>query len=97
MHQFAGVSLGEQTGQLFTAAWMVTLSLVLWQTHRRKLAVLGASTAVAWAIGLAEGFGTVLDGVPTQLGAVAPLGVHVDVGMARRAWDRAVASSVSHL
>ena len=91
LHQFAGVSLGEHTGQLFTAAWMVTLSFVLWQTHRRKLAVLGASTAVAWLIGLAEGFGTVLDGVPTQLGAVAPLGVHVDVGMARRAWDRAVA------
>ena len=73
LHQFAGVSLGEHTGQLFTAAWMVTLSFVLWQTHRRKLAVLGASTAVAWLIGLAEGFGTVLDGVPTQLGAVAPL------------------------
>lgn len=61
VHQFAGVAVGEHLGQLFTAVWMLLVSLALrrsptfggWQW------ISGIIIAVVMLLGLVEGFATV--------------------------------------
>ena len=76
LHQYAGVALGEHLGQLGTAAWTALVAMELYS--RRGFAPwqawLGFASSGLIALGLAEGFATVLAFDPGVLGLASPVG-----------------------
>lgn len=75
-HQYAGVAIGEHVGQLTTVLWTVLIGAVMWSgaPFRRWQAVLGWLAAAGIGLGLADGFATVIPGVPAWLGHFTPVG-----------------------
>lgn len=76
LHQFLGVALGEHLGQSLTAAWT---ALIAWRRLDDGVAVrghcfFGLAIATCLAIGLAEGFATVLDFDPGLAALATPIG-----------------------
>lgn len=76
LHQYAGVALGEHLGQLATAAWagLVAVELYSRAGFARWQAWLGSASAGLIAVGLAEGFATVIPFDAGALGLATPLG-----------------------
>lgn len=76
LHQYAGVALGEHLGQLGTLAWASLLSVVLWTRggFPRWQAWLGVASAALIAVGLVEGFATVMPLRVGALGLATPVG-----------------------
>lgn len=76
LHQFAGVALGEHLGQLGTVAWagLLVVELGLRPGAGRWQAWLGGSAAALIAVGLVEGFATVIAFDPGVLGLATPVG-----------------------
>lgn len=62
-HQYAGVAIGEHLGQLFTALWIMFVSIILMNSHRFKKwqGYTGIIIAITMLFGLVEGFATVVD------------------------------------
>jgi hypothetical protein len=76
LHQYAGVALGEHLGQLGTATWtaLVAAELYARRGFPRWQAWLGFVSSGLIAIGLAEGFATVIPFNAGVLGAASPVG-----------------------
>lgn len=66
IHQFAGVILGEHLGQLFTIAWTVMISYVLYRAQRiaRWVMYFGYVASVIYFMAQAELFATVMPSFP---------------------------------
>lgn len=62
-HQYAGVAIGEHLGQLFTALWIMFVSIILINSQRFKKwqGYAGIIIAIMMLFGLVEGFATVID------------------------------------
>jgi hypothetical protein len=76
LHQFAGVAIGEQLGQFFTAVWVLLLAGV---QSRGALPApwawpLGMIASALIFVGLSEAYATVLPFDPGLLGLAAPAG-----------------------
>lgn len=76
LHQYAGVALGEHLGQLGTVVWAGLLAVELGASPgwARWQAWLGGAAAALVAVGLAEGFATVIAFDPGVLGLATPVG-----------------------
>lgn len=76
LHQFAGVALGEHLGQVGTAIWVGLVAVELWLRpgFARWQAVLGFAAAGLIAVGLVEGFATVMAFNPGPFGLATPVG-----------------------
>lgn len=76
IHQFAGVAIGEQLGQFFTALWVLLLSGV--QANGglpvRAAWPVGVVASALIFVGLAEAYATVLPFDPGLLALAAPVG-----------------------
>lgn len=66
IHQFAGVILGEHLGQLFTIAWTVMISYVLYRAQliARWVMYFGYVASVIYFVAQAELFSTVMPSFP---------------------------------
>jgi hypothetical protein len=66
IHQFAGVLLGEHLGQLFTIAWTIIISTVMFTSRKmpRWIGWLGLGSAFIYFMAQAELLHTVIPGFP---------------------------------
>ena len=76
LHHYAGVALGEHLGQLGTALWAagVTWELSVQRSSLGWLGWLGLLSSALIAVGLAEGFATVIPFSPGVIGVATPVG-----------------------
>jgi hypothetical protein len=76
IHQFAGVAIGEQLGQFFTALWVLILAGVQSQGGLpfRAAWPLGVAASALIFVGLSEAYATVLPFDPGLLALAAPVG-----------------------
>ena len=65
-NHYFGAGVGEHLGYLFTGAWTLLVSGLIWRQHR-ILAPLGALIAVGVLVGMAEPFGVPLAGTINAL------------------------------
>lgn len=74
-HQYAGVAIGEHLGQLFTAIWIVLISVAMLDSavFRRWQGKIGISIAVLMFLGLTEGFATVINFNAEIFGVLTPI------------------------
>lgn len=66
IHQFGGVLLGEQLGQLFTISWTILISLLFLRFIRlpKWVSLLGLLSAFIYLLAQAELLATVMPGIP---------------------------------
>lgn len=76
LHQYGGVAIGEQLGQLFTALWVLLLSGAQARggLPARWAWPVGVVASALICVGLAEAYATVLPFDPGVLGLAAPVG-----------------------
>lgn len=79
LHQYAGVAIGEHLGQLFTALWVLLISVSMFKSSafRKWQGTAGIVIGVSLFIGLIESFATVINfnagifGTLTMIGFIA--------------------------
>jgi hypothetical protein len=64
---YLGAAVGEHLGYLFTAAWTLLVTVLIWQDHRR-MAIVGLIVALAVAFGLLEPAGIPFAAVVNAIG-----------------------------
>lgn len=74
-HQYAGVAIGEHLGQLFTALWIVLISVAMLNStiFRRWQSFVGIAISVMMLLGLVEGFATVITFNVGIFGVLTPI------------------------
>lgn len=72
-HQYAGVAVGEHLGQLFTALWILLISIAMLDSaiFKNWQGFAGISLSGLMLLGLVEGFATVIDFDPGIFGIFA--------------------------
>ncbi|MBX7171946.1 MAG: DUF4386 domain-containing protein [Pyrinomonadaceae bacterium] len=75
LHQYAGVAIGEHLGQLFTALWVLLLSLAMLNSKffGRWQGIVGLIISGLMLIGLVEGFATVISFEVGIFGIITPI------------------------
>ncbi len=75
LHQYAGVAIGEHLGQLFTALWVLFLSLAMLNSKffGRWQGIVGLIISGLMLIGLVEGFATVISFEVGIFGIITPI------------------------
>lgn len=75
LHQYAGVAIGEHLGQLFTALWILLISLAMLksQIFRRWQGIVGIIISGMMLVGLVEGFATVISFEVGIFGIITPI------------------------
>lgn len=74
-HQYAGVAIGEHLGQLFTALWIVLISIAMLNStiFRRWQGFVGIAISAMMMLGLVEGFATVITFNVGIFGVLTPI------------------------
>lgn len=74
-HQYAGVAIGEHLGQLFTALWVLLISIAMLNStvFRKWQGVVGIAVSVLMLLGLVEGFSTVISFDAGIFGILTPI------------------------
>jgi hypothetical protein len=74
-HQYAGVAIGEHLGQLFTAFWIVLISVAMLDSaiFRRWQGFVGIAVSGLMLLGLVEGFATVINFDAGIFGVLTPI------------------------
>ena len=74
-HRYAGVAIGEHLGQLFTALWIVLISVAMLNStiFRRWQGFVGIAISAMMLLGLVEGFATVIKFDAGIFGVLTPI------------------------